>query len=163
MNTNQGTSFETRVKVAAAICVAARIFAETMKRPPSPNKLLRTELVGDVMDKTAPRGYIAQRYPSKPDEQSDADFLLHNLDEVDVVDPSAWRARRVQPQDWAEYTRVIRGLETFLKKAFTDAKLSKLEATDVQGMLSFITAGLLNIPDLQVRGALEQGITACKM
>jgi hypothetical protein len=155
---DQTSNFETRVKAAAIICVASRIFGETMKRPPSPNKLLRSQLAGDVMDKSMPSGRIAVLYPAKPDDQSDAEFLLSNLDEVGVVPPESWLPRRVPVKDWAEYTRAIRGLETFLQKAFTVAKLNKLESADVQGMLNFISPGLTQIPELTVRGALENGM-----
>jgi hypothetical protein len=161
MAADQPTSFETRVKAAAAICVAGRIFNETMKRAPSPNKLLRSQLAGDVLDKTMPSGRIAERYLSKPEVQSDVDFLLHNLDEVGILEPNAWLPRRVPMQEWAEYTRAVRGLETFLTKAFTGAKFNKLESADVQGMLSFIAVDILRIPDLKIRGALEQGIAIC--
>lgn len=161
MDYDQGTSFETRVKAAAAICVAGRIFEETMKRPASPNKLLRSQLVGDVLDKTMPRVAIAQRYPSKPDAQSDLDFLLQNLDEVGVVEPAAWLPRRVPMSEWAEYTRAVRGLETFLRKAFTGVKLNKLETADVQGMLNFITAGVHSIPDVKVKETLQKGLAVC--
>lgn len=157
MTAQQSSNLETRVKAAAAICVAGRIFAETMKRPPSPNKLLRSQLAGDVLDKTMPGVVIAQRYPSKPDEQSDLDFLLHNLDEVGVLGPDAWLPRRVPMADWAEYTRAVRGLETFLTKSFTKVKLSKLESADVQGMLSFIAPEISRIPEREVRLVLENG------
>jgi hypothetical protein len=161
MNSQQGTSFETRVKAAAAICVAARIFGETMKRPPSPNKLLRSQLAGDILDKTMPGVLIAQRYPSKSEEQSDVEFLLHNLDDVSVLAPDKWLPRRVPMTEWAEYTRAVRGLEAFLQKSFTGTKLNKLESADVQGMLSFIAPGIANIPEVNVREALEKGMAAC--
>lgn len=107
---------KTCVKAAAAICVAGEIFEQAMKRPPSPGKLLRTKIAGDALDKTAPGAVIAAKYSSKPDDQSDVQFLLQNLSDIAVPGPDYWPPRKVAPSDWSEYTRAMRGLELFLKR-----------------------------------------------
>jgi hypothetical protein len=144
----------THVKAAAAICVAGEIFEQAMKRPPSAGKLVRTKIAGDALDKTAPGGAIAAKYPSKPEDQSDVQFLLQNLTDIAVPGPDYWPPRKVAPTDWAEYTRVMRGLELFLKRGGQGAAFSKLERADVSGMLSFIAPQLKHVPDAVVVSVL---------
>lgn len=145
----------TRVKAAAAICVAGEIFEQAMKRPASAAKLLRTKMAGDALDKTLPGGAIAAKYSKKPEDQSDLQFLLQNLSDVGVPSPDCWPPRKVSPAEWAEYTRAMRGLEVFIKKGGNGTGLSKLERADVQGMLSFLAPQLVHVPDEDVVALLQ--------
>lgn len=144
----------TCVKAAVAICVAGEIFEQAMKRPASPGKLLRTQIAGDALDKTAPGAAIAAKYSSKPEDQSDVQFLLQNLSDIAVPASEYWPPRKVAPSDWAEYTRAMRGLELFLKRGGQGATFSKLERADVAGMLSFIAPQLKHVADEAVTGVL---------
>jgi len=145
-----------KAKVAAAICVAGEIFQQAMKRPASPAKLLRTQMAGDAMNKTMPGNEIARMYPNKPEDQSDVEFLLGKLEHIALVPPEAWVARKVRPVEWAEYTRVLRGMECYLMKGHTNAPLSKVEQGDVSGMLQFISPMLVHVKDAAVREVLSQ-------
>lgn len=126
------------VKAALAICVAGEIFAQTTSRPDSPAKALRVRIAADSLDKTRPDPYIFERYSAKSPGQTDAQFLLENLGQIEVLDPANWPMRKVAPGEWGEYTRVMRGLEIFLKKAYSGARFSKAEQGDVAGVLRFI-------------------------
>jgi hypothetical protein len=143
-----------RVKIALAICVAGQIFDEAAKRPASEAKALRVKIAADALDKTRPDPYIMARHHTKPPEQSDAQFLLQYLDEISLVDPADWPRRKVSPQQWGEYTRAMRGLETFLKKAYTGAKLSTAEQADVLGTLRFVAPQVQYIQDEVVKSLL---------
>jgi hypothetical protein len=143
-----------RVKAALAICVAGEIFVQTSKRPDSEAKLLRTRIAADALDKTRPDPCIFDRYHSKPEGQTDAQFLLANLADITALDSEDWPARKVSPHQWGEYTRAMRGLEVFMKKAYSGASFSKAERADVVGVLGFVAVQVEFVKDEAVKRLL---------
>jgi hypothetical protein len=154
-SSNASMGLVRRVKAAAAICVAGEIFAQAMKRPASPGKLLRTKMAGDALDKTQAGIAIASKYSTKPEEQSDVEFLLQNLADIRVLALDEWPNRKVSPVDWAEYTRAMRGLELFIKKGFVSTTFTKTERADISGMLDFLAPQLRHVADADVIEALQ--------
>lgn len=149
------SSLTSLVKAALAICVAGAIAEQIAKRPDNEAKLLRIRIASDALDKTMPTNTVMNRYESKPAGQTDAQFLLANLEFVHMLEPDCWPERKVQPREWGEYTRVMRGMEAFLRKAFTDENLTKEDATDIGITLKFIEGHLPYIPFPEVRALLK--------
>jgi hypothetical protein len=142
-----------RVKAALAICVAGEIFAQTSRRPDSAAKELRVRIAADALDKTKPNPYIFERYGSKAPGQTDAQFLLENLDEIVVL--QYWPPRKVAPHEWGEYSRAMRGMEIFLKKAYSGEVFSRAERADVAGTLCFIAPQVKYLKDSVVTDLLQ--------
>jgi hypothetical protein len=148
-----------RVKVALAICVGGEIFSQVMKRPNTAAKALRVKMAADALDKTLPDALILQMHEDKPADKADSEFLLENVDHIMLLGPERWPARKVQPHNWGEYTKVMRGMETFLKKAFSDYVFTKSERADIEGVLRFIAPQVMQLKDGAVKNLLQIGVT----
>lgn len=146
-----------RIKAAFAVCAAGTIFEQAASRPNNEAKVLRIRIAADALDKTAPDARIFDRYQAKPEGQTDAEFLLANIDSVTALPPVQWPERKVKPRDWNEYTRLMRGLEVFLQKAFTGVSFTKAEQNDVEGALKFIQGYVARMEEGPVRFCLRKG------
>ncbi|MBC8737407.1 hypothetical protein F6X40_11385 [Paraburkholderia sp. UCT31] len=144
-----------RIKKAAAVSVAAAIWAEANPLPPThPDKARRLFIAADALDCTNSDPSILAFHSEKDPNEPDAFFLLRHLDLLEVL-PKHRRPRyKVRPTDWGVYSRAMRGLHTFLDKGLSDKKLSRLEHADVNGMLAFIQAVAAFMPN-DVRAALS--------
>lgn len=171
-----------RAKTAFAICVAGEIFKQAALRETAEmnalnkkidagkvtadevekhlktemdKKALRVKIAADALDKTKPDARIFERYHSKPAGQTDAEFLLANLNSVELLDPAKWPPRKVEPADWKEHRHVMRGLEAYLQKAHTAKALSRAEQADVTEALRFIAPQVSKLEDAAIRQLLS--------
>jgi hypothetical protein len=99
--------------VAVAVVVASGLFEHAMRLGDTERGWQLARMAADAIDHTQPHPVLTLAYRDKPVEQTDAAFLAANLPFLEPVAPAAWPKRKVRPNAWGEYTRVMRGLDEF--------------------------------------------------
>lgn len=127
-----------RIKVGVAVAVATAIFLEIERMKPGKARDIRVRLAADAIDRTVPFPMFYTLYQAKPAGQPDAFFLMEHLEFLNLLDPREWPKQKVRKTDHGEYTRVMRGLDTFLIKGFTETPYTDQEAEDVAALLKRI-------------------------
>jgi hypothetical protein len=127
-----------RVKVGVAVAVATTIFLEVERMKPGKNRDIRVRIAADAIDRTAPFPMFYELYAQKPADEADPFFLMRHLDYLNMLDARHWPKQKVRAQDRGEYTRVVRGLDAFLIKGFTDTPYTAQEKGDVAALLTRI-------------------------
>lgn len=136
-----------RIKVGVAVAVATAIFLEIERMKPGKARDLRVRLAADAIDRTAPFPMFYNLYQAKPAGQPDAFFLMAHLEYLNLMDPREWPKQKVRKNDHGEYTRVMRGLDAFIIKGFTDTPYTDLEAGDVAALLTRIQSAHPWLPE----------------
>lgn len=135
------------VKVAAAVSVAACIYFDVEKLKNDKHKLKRLRIAADALDRTMPLPAFAQLYQGKPATEPDALFLLKHLSYLCLQTPTAWPSYKVKSHEWGEYTRVVKGLDAFLRADLNTFSFDKETRLNVKALLTFITKAHVYLPD----------------
>ena len=135
-----------RCKVALAVGVAAMLYADALKTASGEGRYNRMRMAADAVDRTYPEPDIALAYRTKNPGEPDALFLLRHMDKLHPMPKAEWPKYKIKPREWGIFTRVMRGLETFVEADEPPVVARGPKHADIEAVLKFVAPLMQDFP-----------------